>query len=168
MASFSPDRVKQALEAFGMSVIKQAQENLDRNNMNASYRLRNSMSFESTVSKNSLSAFFYLGPYAMYQDQGVNGTQQDRGSEFNFTTDRPSKGMVLRIQDWMADKGIGFEELSSRNKAYAISTNILRNGIRKTLFFSEAYEKAFAELPEELVEAFALDMDDFFNFIISD
>lgn len=164
--AFDPVRVRQALDEFGERVLEGARQNLDAQNMNASYKLKNSMSFQSVVSKNSLSAFFYLGPYAMFQDQGVDGTEQARGSEFRFTTDRPSFSMVNRIEDWMANKGIGFDEVEARQKAYAISTNILRSGLRKTLFFSEAYEKGFSQLPEDLVEAFGLDIDDFFNFII--
>lgn len=164
--SFSPERVKQALDNFGKDVIEGARQNLESRGMNASYRLSNNMSFQSVASKNSFSAFFYLGPYAMYQDQGVNGTEQGRGSEFSFTTDKPSFAMVNRIEDWMASKGIGFKEVRARQKAYAISTNILREGLGKTLFFTEAYERGFELLPEELVEAFGLDIDDFFNFIL--
>ena len=166
MASFNPTRVKQALEEFGMTVLEEARRNLDRRGMNASYKLRNSMTFDSTVSKNSLSAFFYLGPYALAQDQGVDGTEQGRNSPYSFTTDKPPMRMVMNIQDWMADKGIGFSELTSKQKAYAISTNILRNGLKRTLFFTEAYEKGFSTLPDDLIEAFGIDIDDFFNLII--
>lgn len=166
MAAFNPIKVKQALEAFGMTVLSEARRNLDSRGMNASYKLRNSMTFNSRVMRNSLSASFDLSSYALAQDQGVDGTEQSQGSPYSFKDDRPSKSMVANIQSWMADKGIGFTELTSKQKAYAISTNILRNGLKRTLFFTEAYEKGFSQLPDELIEAFGIDIDDFFNFII--
>ena len=173
MAGFDPIRVKRALDDFGEAVINQARENLSQRgnpayggDMNASYSLSDNMTFQSRAMKNSLSAYFDLTDYALYQDQGVNGTEQNRGSRFSYGSRGPSQRMVSNIADWMEDKGIDFEERTAKQKAWKIADNVIKRGLRKTLFFSDAYEMAFAELPEELVEAFGLDLDDFFNFIL--
>lgn len=175
MAGFDPIRVKQALDRFGENVLSQARENMSQRgnpsyggNMNASYSLNNNMTFQSRAMKNSFSAYFDLSDYGLYQDQGVNGTEQNRGSRFSYGSRGPSQRMVSNIQDWMEDKGIDFKERTAKQKAWKIADNIIKRGLRQTLFFSDAYEQAFAELPEELVEAFGLDLDDFFNFILKE
>jgi len=168
MASFNPIQVKQALEEFGNTVIGEARRNLEARGMNASRSLSRNLDFQSQVMKNSIFAYFDLGKYGLAQDQGVDGTQQSQGSPYRYSAKGPSPEMVSNIQSWMSARGIGFEELNSKKKAWKIADNIIKRGLKRTLFFSEAYERAFAELPEELVEAFGLDLDDFFNFIIKE
>jgi hypothetical protein len=173
--AFSPERVQRALDEFGQAVLNEARANLQSKgsfmnggNMNASYNLSRTMNFQSRAMKNSLSAYFDLGEYGLYQDQGVNGTETDQGSPYSYRANGPSPQMVSNIARWMDSRGIGFSERTEKQKAWKIADNIIKRGLRRTLFFSEAYEQAFAELPEDIVEAFALDLDDFFNFIIKE
>lgn len=175
MAAFDPTRVRQALQEFGESVTNQARENLRQRgssfnggDMNATGKLNSVINFNSRVMKNSIFAYFDLGEYGLYQDQGVNGTVRSQGSPYSYAADGPSPEMVSNIQRWMSARGIGFNETRSKHKAWKIADNIIKRGLRRTLFFSDAYEQAFSELPEDIVEAFALDLDDFFNFIIKE
>jgi hypothetical protein len=168
--AFDPVRVRGVLDGFGNNVIAKAKQNLDARGVNASYDLRDQkMRFAARVMPNSISLKFDLGEYGEGIDQGVGGTQNPiAGSPFRFKKERPSGRMVSNIVQWASDKGVTLKGNNSKQvsfSAFMMASYILRNGIRPTRFFSDAYEEYFKQIPDDIAEAFGLDVEDFFKFI---
>ena len=49
--------------------------------------------------------------------------------------------------------------VSRKGLQFAIANTVFRKGIKPSLFFTKPFEKAFKNLPKELVESFALDVE---------
>ena len=49
--------------------------------------------------------------------------------------------------------------------AFRIQNTIYLKGIKPTEFYSKPFEKEFQKLPQELVEAYALDVEQFLEFL---
>jgi len=58
--------------------------------------------------------------------------------------------------------------ITQEQGAFAIQNAIYRKGIKPTEFYSKPFERAFKTLPEDLVEAYGLDVDDFITFVIKE
>ena len=58
-------------------------------------------------------------------------------------------------------------KLSYQNTSFLISRSIYHKGIKPSLFFTKPFEKAFERLPDELVEAYGLDVEQFLQYTIN-
>lgn len=168
---------REALNRFGKGVVKQSRSSLTRQGKNVDKKLWNSLSFNLEVGKNSFRVEFEMEDYGKFQDEGVKGAnpslvkggeQKAPSSRFSFTNKRPP---TKPIQEWVNKKGIRFRDAQGRFKkggsktlAYLISRSIYAQGIKPSRFFTRSFETQFNKLPEQLVEAFALDLDDFIKF----
>lgn len=172
--AFDPVKMKKVLNSFGNSVVATAKENLNKPNRfsgkptTTSGNLESKIKFVAKVMPNSMSLKFDLGEYGQGIDQGINGAENGNnwGYPFSFKKTVPSRGMVDNIMTWMQQKGIsGFNPNNPRTDAFQLASMTLRRGITATRFFEKAYIEHFKNLDKELVEAFGLDVDDFFEFI---
>ena len=72
---------------------------------------------------------------------------------------------------WAKQKGIQWKDketgkfMSHKSMGYIIARSIYSKGLKPSLFFTKPFEKYFNQLPEELMEMFALDMETIFNQI---
>tara|TARA_R110000744_G_scaffold82750_1_gene162568 strand:+ start:3102 stop:3611 length:510 start_codon:yes stop_codon:yes gene_type:complete len=164
--------IEKALKTFGERVQKQARANLTRKpNNNASGNLYKKTKYDLSVSKNSFSLSFELTDYWKFQDEGVSGTEKKYNTQFSYkeggNENKPSPKHFIK---WAKQRGI-----KPRNKktgkfitdsafGFAISNHIYKNGIKPTKFFSKPFENEFKKLPDELVEAFSLQLDDLLKF----
>ncbi len=160
---------QKALNTFAKYVIQQSKTNLTKGKKNASKELYNSLGSDIKVSKNSFELSFLMEEYGVFQDKGVRGAggvrkttskfnrrnnkgkiwkQKGGNSEFSFKKGR--KPSVKHFKDWSKRKGLS---------AYAVREAVFRQGIKPSLFFTKPFEKAFKNLPKELVESFALDVE---------
>ena len=57
--------------------------------------------------------------------------------------------------------------MSYKSMSYIISKSIFEKGIKPSLFFTKPFEKAFERLPNELIEAYGLDVEDFLAFTLN-
>jgi hypothetical protein len=57
--------------------------------------------------------------------------------------------------------------MSYKSTAFLIAGGIFKNGIKPSLFFTKPFEKAFERLPDELVEAYGLDVEQFLKYTIT-
>lgn len=169
--------VQEALNKFGKGVVKQSRSSLTRQRKNVDKTLWNSLAFNLDVGKNSFRIEFKMEDYGPFQDEGVkganpslvkNGVQKAPSSRFAFKNKRPP---TKPLQDWIKKKGIRFRDAKGRFKkggsktlAYLISRSIYAQGIKPSRFFTRSFETQFDKLPEQLVEAFNLDLDDFIKF----
>ena len=51
-----------------------------------------------------------------------------------------------------------------RSLLYALATSVYHTGLETTNFFSAPFAKEFKKLPDELTEAFGLDLQEFITF----
>jgi hypothetical protein len=57
-----------------------------------------------------------------------------------------------------------FAKGNYKSVAYIVAGNIYNRGIKPSLFFTKPFEKAFDNLPDEVIEAFGLDIKEFLQF----
>ena len=57
--------------------------------------------------------------------------------------------------------------MSYKSTAFLVRNGIFKNGIKPSLFFTKPFEAAFKNLPDELVEAYGLDVEQFLQYTIN-
>ena len=166
----SVENKEQVLKNFADNVVRLSKINLGasrnvkgkRRITDNSGKLRSSLSYLMDVTPNAFSLAFLMEEYGEYVDKGR----------------KPGKGAPPEvIQRWVREKPIrprnkngGFKKVtdaSVNSLAYLINRKIKREGIEPTNFFSEPFEAQFNKLPDDLIEAFALDIEDFLKFTTS-
>ena len=166
--------VKKALDKFGSSVIKQSRTQLTKKKKNASKGLYDSLDYNLKISKNSFELSFEMEDYAAFINDGVVGTEENRttsgglklgSKKFTYKKGIKNKPSYKHYLKWITRKGI-----TPRNKkgqfstkvglANAISYSVWRKGQKTTNFFTKPFEDAFKQLPEDLIEAFGLQVDE--------
>lgn len=155
------------LNKFAKYVVSQARANLTRGQKNVSKDLWDSIEFNPTVRKNSLSIDFIMNEYGVFQDRGVKGTKSGKSlSGFKYKSSSNLVGMEYHtgtFRKWAKFRGIQFRDkrgrfVSYESTGYALANIIKKKGIKPSLFFTKPFEKAFKDLPSDLLDAFALDI----------
>jgi hypothetical protein len=167
-----------ALEKFRDYVISQAKANLTRMHKKPSGKLYNSIKGDVKEMPNSIRLGFSMEEYGFFQDKGVRGVggvrattskfqrtnnkgkiwkQKGKGSPFSFKAN--NKPSVRHFREWANSKGLN---------PFAVREAVWRQGIAPSLFFTKPFEKAFSNLPDELIDAFGLDAVEVFNTIMNE
>jgi hypothetical protein len=161
---------KEALNKFAKHVIQQSRSNLTRNNKNYTKSLYDSLKSEVNVGPNSFSLSFIMDEYGAFQDKGVSGTEKKYNTPFSYKQKMPP---VKPLADWAKFRNIRlrnakgqFAKGNYNTIGFLIARSIYKKGIKPSLFFTKPFERAFDNLPDELVKAFGLDFDDFLDFTI--
>jgi hypothetical protein len=159
-----------ALNKFAKYVIQQSRSNLTKGNKNYKKSLYDSLKSDINVSANSFSLSFIMNEYGVYQDKGVSGTEQKYNTPFSYKQKMPP---IKPIADWAKFRNIRlrnakgqFAKGNYNTIGYLIARSIKKKGIKPSLFFTKPFEKAFNNLPDELVKAYALDLDEFIDYTI--
>jgi hypothetical protein len=161
---------KEYLNAFAKYVIQQSRSNLTKQGKNVDKKLYNSLDKEIEVGANSFRMAFLMEDYGTFQDKGVSGTQKKYDTPFSYKSKRPP---LKPIQDWVTKRRFQFRNketgkfMSYKSTAFLITKGIFKNGIKPSLFFTKPFEKAFERLPDELVEAYGLDVEQFLQYTIN-
>ena len=161
------------LKRFGAYVVKQARTNLTKTKKSDTKGLYNSIKFESKVSPNSFELSFIMSEHGKFVDKGVKGfssSSKAPNSPYKFGTGTGKKGGLTNgIDGWVQRKRIQFKDrktgrfLSYKSTAYLIRNSIWHKGLETTNFFTKPFEDAFKRLPDDLVEAFGLEVDRLFK-----
>jgi hypothetical protein len=158
------------LNDFAKYVIQQSRSNLSKGNKNVDKKLYNSLDKQIEVGANSFRLAFLMENYGEFQDKGVSGTQRKYNTPFSYKSKRPPLKPIL---DWVSKRRFQFRNretgkfMSFKSTAYLVAGGILKNGIKPSLFFTKPFEKAFERLPDELVEAYGLDVEQFLQYTIN-
>ena len=169
------EELQKELSKFGKEVIKQSRANLTRMQHKDTNELYNSLKFESKVSKNSFSFDFLMEEYGAYNDKGVKGNNSSSRapqSPFRFGSGRhkigkANGGMSGVMAKWARRKSFQWKDkksgkfMSHKSMGYLIARSIYSKGMKPSLFFTKPFEKAFKRLPDDLVEKFGLDVEQF-------
>ena len=168
---------EKALNKFAKYVIQQARTNLTKGGKygthNVSSDLYGSLGYvPPKAGANSFSLEFYMLPYGEFLDKGVHGKKSSyieaRNSPYAYTNKKPpmeplmqwAKARNIRLRD---EKG-RYKKGNYRTIGFILQKSIYEKGIKPSLFFTKPFEKAFDNLPTELIEKFGLDIDNLLEF----
>ena len=162
------NNVKDSLNKFAKYVVQQSRSNLTKGKKNVSKSLYDSIGYDLTVSPNSFSLSFIMDEYGMYQDKGVSGTEKKYNTPFKYTNKMPP---IKPLADWAKFKNIRLRDAKGqfakgnyKTIGFLISRSIYRKGIKPSLFFTKPFERSFKNLPDEVVKAFALEIENLLDF----
>jgi hypothetical protein len=163
------DNVKETMTTFAKRVKQQARTNLTKGKHNVSGDLYNSVDYELIISKNSYSLSFWMEDYAEFQDKGVSGTQRKYNTPYSYKSNSNLLGFELAtgtFARWAKFKGIRFRSSGGKfakgnykSIGVAIALAKKKKGIKPTHFFTKSLESGFKTLPQDIVESFALNLD---------
>lgn len=165
------EKVREALEQFSKRVITEARSNLTRQKKNVSKVGYDSLNKDLEVySSGNFSLAFLMEEYMQYQDQGVKGKKstypESKSSPFSYKDKAPPSSV---FEKWIKQRGIQGRNkkgqyITNKSLAYLISRSIFNKGIKGSMFFTRPFETNYKKLPDELVEAFGLDLETFITF----
>jgi hypothetical protein len=164
------ENTREYLNAFAKYVIQQSRSNLTKKNKNVDKKLYNSLDNEIEVGANSFRMAFLMEDYGTYQDKGVSGTKRKYNTPFSYKSKKPP---LKPITEWVTKRRFQFRNketgkfMSYKSTAFLVRNGIFKNGIKPSLFFTKPFEKAFERLPDELIEAYGLDVEQFLEFTIN-
>lgn len=158
----------QALNAFKKFVIQQSRSRLTKGRKNVNKKLYNSLDGEVKVNPNSFSLSFYMEEYGVYQDKGVSGTKKKYNTPFSYTSKRPPR---KTLEEWISKRRFQFRDnkgrfMSYKSMSFLIQRSIFEKGIKPSLFFTKPFEQGFKKLPDELVEAYGLDVEELLEYTL--
>ena len=158
------EETQKQLDEFRKYVIQQARTNLTKTKKNSSKKLYNSINGISKVNPNSISLYFEMFDYGVFQDKGVSGVKKKYNTPYTYKTKMPP---TKALDKWIVRKGIAPRDekgklMNRQSLKFAIARNIFINGIKPSLFFTKPFEKAYKQLPDELIKAYGLDITKIF------
>ncbi len=148
-------RLHKELHKFGKYVIQQSRSRLTRNGHNKSKDLYSSLSYKSKAHKNSFSLSFYMMDYGEYQDRGVHGAKSSyievKDSPFSYKSGG-KKPPASVFETWGKEHNVS---------PFAVANSVWSKGLKPTMFFTTPFERAFERLPDDIIEKFGLDIEEF-------
>ena len=161
---------KQSLEDFRKYVSSQARRNLTRLKKNDTKGLYKRLDGVLKVSPNSFQLSWDLG-YGNFQDKGVSGTEKKYNTPYSYKSKMPP---IKPLSDWAKRKGIRlrdeqgkFQKGNYKTIGFLIARSIFRKGIKPSLFFTKPFEQGFKNLPDQVIESYGLDLEEFLKFTLN-
>jgi hypothetical protein len=172
------DKTKEELNRFAKYVIQQARTNLTKQGKNVSSDLYKSLDYDVYDNGAQINLEFYMLPYGNFIDEGVRGTKSSyigtRKSPYSYKNSSKVTGMEYHtgtLAKWAKAKRIRLRDEKGRYKkgnyksiGFILARSIKEKGIKPSLFFTKPFEKAFDNLPADLIDSFNLDIDDLLDF----
>jgi len=172
-------RTQETLEVFKTYVLNQSRSILSRKGKNVTGKLFKSLDGTVKEMKNSIFVEFEMEEYGYYQDRGVRGAKSSYpeigryGTLARFGSGKGKKGGLSKgIKEWVRAKRFQFRDkktgrfMSYDSTAFLITRSVYNKGIKPSLFFTKPFEQGFKKLPDELVEKFGLDVEDFLAYTL--
>ena len=150
------ENTQRALDKFGKYLVRESRKNLTRKKKNVTNSLYESLDYDVKAMPNLFEFDFLMNEYGEWVDKGRRA-----GKNPPFSP----------LRKWVQDRRIQFRSNKGRFQTYdqtawAIVKSIGKKGIPASNFYSRPFNLGYAKLPQELVEAYALDMEDFLEFTI--
>ena len=157
------------LQRFANVVVKESKTALTKKKKNVSKELYNSIDYDLKVSKNSFTLSFTMAEHGKFIDKGVKGAKSSLKAPTSPYSYKGKMPPTKALDRWIVKKGIATRNkkgqfVSRESLKFAIARSIYNKGIETTNFFTKPFENAFKRLPEDLVEAFGLEVDNFLKF----
>jgi hypothetical protein len=158
------NNTEEILNKFAKRVIQQSRTRLTKGKKNASKDLYNSLRYELTTSAAAFILNFFMQEYGIYQDRGVSGKKRKYNTPFSYKDKMPPP---KALDKWMVRRNIkGTRDVQGRfikrkSLQYLLARSIYNKGIKPSNFFTKSFEQAFDKLPEDMVKAYRLDLEEF-------
>lgn len=160
------------LQRFANTVVKESKTALTKKKKNVSKELYNSIDYDLKVSKNSFTLSFTMAEHGKFIDKGVKGAKSSLKaptSPYSYKSGIENRPSPKHFDKWVVKRGLATRNkkgqfVSRESLKFAIATSVQNYGIETTNFFTKPFENAFKRLPEDLVEAFGLEVDNFLKF----
>lgn len=168
----SKKETEKALQEFVKSIVDESKENLNTKGINASGDLNKSIKGNVNVGDNSIEVTIEGENYLKFIDRGVKGVKSGSSlSDYAFKSKggkRGLKGMPPpnKLTTYMKRRTGKFLGRDRKQIGFATAVKVFYYGIKPTQFFTTPFEKAFERLPEDLVKAYALDVESFIEFTL--
>lgn len=170
--------VTQALNDFGSYIVQQSRTNLTKGGKKYTGDLYDSLKYNVKESKNSFQLDISMIDYGKFIDKGVEGAGGVRKttSKFNSSNNKgkiwkkKGKGSMYKFgksggisskhfKSWAEYKGLS---------PFAVAKAVYHQGLETTNFITTPFERAFKRLPEEITEAYGLEIESFFKISFND
>ena len=179
MSNLSLDKTQEALQDFLDTVIKKSKDNLSKKGINASGDLSNSIKSTLNVSPNSFEATINAEDYARFIDRGVKGVKSGSSlSGFAYKSKGGKKGLKgmpppSAFDKWNIRRGrAGRDEkgrfLTRKQLNFKTAVGVFMYGIKPTKFLTDPIDDEFAKLPQDLIEAYGLDIEIFIELLFKE
>lgn len=158
------NNTEEILNKFAKRVIQQSRTRLTKSKKNASKDLYNSLKYDLTTSAAAFILNFFMEEYGIYQDRGVSGKKRKYNTPFSYKDKMPPP---KALDKWMVRRNIkGTRDAQGRfikrkSLQYLLARSIYNKGIKPSNFFTKSFEQAFNKLPEDMVKAYRLDLEEF-------
>lgn len=171
----SKEETQKALSRFIVSVVNQSKRLLTLKSKNKTKRLHKSIKGKSKANKNSFEASFEMEDYGKFQDRGVKGVGGTKADGTPWKLKKVSRnGIGLsrpyafrnKMPPSSAFRTDKINRPVSMGQSIAIAKTVYHQGIETSEFFSRPFESAFKKLPNELVEAYSLDLENMIEFTL--
>jgi len=106
--------------------------------------------------------------YGTFVDKGVSGKKKKYKTPYAYKDKMPPPS---KLDKWIVNRGIAPRDkdgrfISRKSLQFAIARSIYNNGIKPSLFFTKPFQKYYKNLPQELLEGFGLDVQEFMSFVV--
>ena len=158
------NNTEEILNKFAKRVIQQSRTRLTKSKKNASKDLYNSLRYDLTTSAAAFILNFFMEEYGIYQDRGVSGKKRKYNTPFSYKDKMPPP---KALDKWMVRRNIkGTRDAQGRfikrkSLQYLLARSIYNKGIKPSNFFTKSFAQAFDKLPEDMVKAYRLDLEEF-------
>ena len=165
--------VENELNKFGKFIVQQSRSNLSKAKKKDRGALYKSINYNLEVGKRSFALSFSMEDYGKFVDKGVKGASSSSkapNSPYKFGTGSGRKGgLTDGINGWVKRKRFQFRDkkgkfLSYESTAFIVRRSIWFTGLRTTNFFERPFELAFKKLPDELIKAYGLTVENLLKF----
>lgn len=161
------ENVHKVLDEFKNNVIADAKKNFI--GKSASGKGVRSIDGELNTYPRSFDLDFYMEDYMEYQDKGVSGVKKKFDTPYSYKDKRPP---ASAFDKWTIRRGLAPRDdkgrfMSRRSLNFAIANSVFNYGIKPSLFFTKAFEKHFKTLPDEIIEAFGLDVEELMRITLN-
>ena len=113
---------------------------------------------------------FSMEDYGLFQDKGVSGKRKKYKTPYTYKSKMPPP---KKLDKWIVRKGIAPRNekgqlMTRKSLQFVIARGIYFNGIKPSLFFTKPFDKAFKRMPNELIQKYGLDVDNFLEHTLKE
>ena len=165
------ENLKDVLNKYAKYVVQQSKSNLTKDKKGGG-DLYKSIKYDLEIEANLFLLNFLMEDYGSFVDKGVRGktsTYPETSSalsKFQYGSGKgPKGGLTKGIKSWLNKKKFQFRSkdgrfMSYESMTYLIARSIYNKGLKANLFFTKPFEKGLERLPDEMFDAFILDVED--------
>ena len=164
---------EKALKSFSDYVIQQSRTRLTKKKQNYTRELYDSLKYDFEKADDGFIVDFKMEEYGEYQDRGVKGVNsnyiENKNSPFSYKPSSNLRGLEYNtgiFSKWAKAKLNKIPRskktgrfITYKSMGYILADSIKKKGIKATMFFTKSFEMGFERLPQELQEAFIIDVE---------